>query len=248
MSEGERLQNLLARRGIASRRCAADLIRAGRVKVDGQIAREPGMRIAESAVITLDGHPLPAQAEPTRTFLYHKPVGEVCSTDGQGARSVLETFRRFPIRLVPVGRLDKESEGLLLISNDGDLIQRLTHPRFSHTKTYEVDVDQSPTPEQLNKLRSPLRIEGYRIRPVPVDVLSGSRLRFVLSEGRHRQIRQMCEQASLRVVRLRRVALSFLRLGDLPPGRFRELSSEEVAALKAPQKGNQVGRQARAKR
>ena len=160
-------------------------------------------------------------------------MGEVCSADGQGARTVLEAFRGLGLRLVPVGRLDKASEGLLLVSNDGPLIQRLTHPRFGHRKTYEVEVDAEPTGRQLALLRSPLVIEGYRIRPVPVERLGGRRLRFVLSEGRHRQIRQMCEQAGLRVRRLRRVAFAGLTLGALPPGRFRPLSPAEVAALDA---------------
>jgi pseudouridine synthase len=170
-------------------------------------------------------------AETHRTFLYHKPVGEVCSTDGQGARSVLDSFSAFKLRLVPVGRLDKESEGLLLISNDGDLIQKLTHPRFSHQKIYEVEVNRDPDEAQLTKLRSPLVIEGYRIRPVPVKRLDPRLLQFKLSEGRHRQIRQMCEQVGLRVTRLRRVALSGLTLGSLPPGHYRELNTEEIKRL-----------------
>ena len=144
---------------------------------------------------------------------------------------MLEAFRGLGLRLVPVGRLDKASEGLLLVSNDGALIQRLTHPRFGHRKTYEVEVNAEPSPRQLGILRSPLVIEGYRIRPVPVEALGGRRLRFVLSEGRHRQIRQMCEQAGLRVRRLRRVALSGLTLGGLAPGRFRELTPAEIARL-----------------
>ena len=226
----ERLQNLLARRGVASRRAAADLIRAGRVAVGGRVVAEPGARVPPDAPLTLDGRAVAAE-EPRRTFLYNKPVGEVCSADGQGARTVLEAFRGLGLRLVPVGRLDKASEGLLLVSNDGALIQRLTHPRFGHRKTYEVEVNAEPSPRQLGILRSPLVIEGYRIRPVPVEALGGRRLRFVLSEGRHRQIRQMCEQAGLRVRRLRRVALSGLSLGGLAPGRFRELTPAEIARL-----------------
>ena len=232
--ELERLQNLLARRGVASRRGAADLIRAGRVRVDGLTVAEPGARVAESARIEVDGRLLRVAEEPHRTFLYNKPVGEVCSTDGQGARSVLEAFRGVGLRLVPVGRLDKESEGLLLVSNDGALIQRLTHPRFGHSKTYEVEVNAVPTEAQLRILRGPMTLEGYQIRPVRVEALGGRRLRFILTEGRHRQIRLMCEQARLRVTRLRRVALGTLRLGALPPGRWRALTPAELAALQSP--------------
>ena len=230
----ERLQNLLAHRGVASRRAAADLIRAGRVAVDRRVVTEPGARVHPEAALTLDGRPVAQTAEPCRTCVYNKPVGEVCSADGQGARSVLEAFRGLGLRLVPVGRLDKASEGLLLISNDGALVQRLTHPRFGHRKTYEVEVNLPPTPRQLALLRSPLKIEGYRIRPVPVERLGGCRLRFTLAEGRHRQIRQMCEQAGLRVRHLRRVALSGLTLGSLRPGQWRELSRAEIARLLAP--------------
>ncbi len=229
----ERLQNILAQRGIASRRGAAELIKAGRISVAGKIVLEPGQRFPTNASIALDGKLITAQAEPLHTFLYHKPIGEVCSTDGQGARSVLEAFARLKLRLVPVGRLDKESEGLLLISNDGALIQRLTHPRYAHKKVYDVEVDCEPTPQQLTKLRSPLVLEGYRIRPVPVTPIAPRKLRFVLSEGRHRQIRLMCEQADLKVLRLTRIALSNLVLGNLKPGTYRALTPAEIAKLRA---------------
>lgn len=227
----ERLQNLLAQRGIASRRGAAELIRTGRVTVEGTVVTEPGARVDPAAALTLDGRPIRPQAEPHRTFLYYKPVGEVCSTDGQGAPTALDRFRSLGLRLVCVGRLDKESEGLLLISNDGALIQRLTHPRFAHRKVYEVTVTPAPTPEQLRRLRAPMTLEGYRIRPVQVDPLGADRLRFTLTEGRHRQIRLMCEQAHLRVRRLKRVALASLTLGPLRPGAYRPLTPAELARL-----------------
>ncbi len=229
----ERLQNILAQRGIASRRGAAALIQDGRVSVDGVTVTTPGERCEPTARILVDGRPIAAEAEPSHTYLYNKPVGEVCSTDGQGARSVLETFRRLPYRLVPVGRLDKASEGLLLISNDGELIQRLTHPRFAHRKVYDVQVDRAPTPQELARLRTPMVLEGYRIRPVPVTDLGNGKLRFVLSEGRHRQIRLMCERVNLGVLRLQRIALGNLTLGDLRPGTFRELSPDELKKLLA---------------
>lgn len=229
----ERLQNLLAQRGVASRRGAAELIRAGRVTVEGAVVTEPGARVDPAAALALDGRPIRPQAEPHHTFLYYKPVGEVCSTDGQGAPSALDRFRSLGLRLVCVGRLDKESEGLLLISNDGALIQRLTHPRFAHRKVYEVTVTPAPTPEQLCRLRAPMTLEGYRIRPVQVDPLGADRLRFTLTEGRHRQIRLMCEQAHLRVRRLKRVALASLTLGRLRPGTYRPLTPAELASLAA---------------
>ena len=239
----ERLQNVLARRGVASRRGAAELIRAGRVTVDGQPVLEPGARVPEKAALTVDGRPVAAQAERHRTFLYYKPVGEVCSTDGQGAPSVVERFAWTGLRLVPVGRLDKESEGLLLLSNDGALIQRLTHPRFAHTKRYEVDVSPIPTEAQLLALGKPMVLEGYRIRPVPVRRLAGGRLSFVLSEGRHRQIRLMCQQVGLRVLRLKRVAVADLTLGALKPGQWRELPEQQLPrAPRTPPRSGPSGR------
>lgn len=226
-----RLQNILAQRGLASRRGAAQLIEEGRVTVDGELITQPGSRVPGTAVIAIDGKTVIASTQAHHTYLYHKPVGEVCSTDGQGARSVLESFKKLPYRLVPVGRLDKESEGLLLVSNDGELIHRLTHPRFNHKKTYHVTVNRPPSERDLEILRSPLCIEGYRIRPVPVTLLNRTTLCFILSEGRHRQIRQMCQQANLRVLRLKRVALGSLTLGALPMGAYRELTPAELARL-----------------
>lgn len=227
----ERLQNVLARRGVASRRGAAALIADGRVRVGGETVTEPGFRVTPDAAIEVDGRPLADHDEAVHTYLYHKPVGEVCSVDGQGARTVLEAFRSLHLRLVPVGRLDKESEGLLLVSNDGDLIHRLTHPKFGHRKVYDVAVDKAPDAGKLEILRSPLIIEGYRIRPVPVTDFGEGRLRFVLSEGRHRQIREMCRMAGLRVLRLKRIAFDGLLLEDQAPGTFRELTADEIAAL-----------------
>ncbi len=227
----ERLQNLLAKRGVASRRGAADLILAGKVTVNGHVITEPGARFSATDDICVNGEALSHDAEETHTYLYHKPVGEVCSTDGQGARSVLEAFHRLPWRLVPVGRLDKESEGLLLISNDGELIHRMTHPRYGHRKVYDVDVDTSPDEKQLGLLRSPLTIEGYRIRPVPVTPLGETTLRFVLSEGRHRQIREMCKLVGLKVLRLKRIAIDNLQLDTLPSGKYRELTPQERTKL-----------------
>lgn len=226
-----RLQNFLAQRGVASRRGAAALIEAGRVKVNGVVVTIPGARIEATDIVALDNETIKVRVEEHHTYLYNKPIGEVSSTDGQGARSVLESFKKLPYRLVPVGRLDKDSEGLLLISNDGALIHRLTHPRYDHSKTYEVDVNRPPTNEQLHILRSSLKIEGYRIRPVSVTIIEGARLRFILKEGRHRQIRQMCEQADLKVRRLKRVAIGSLTLGKLKPGTFRELTEVDLQKL-----------------
>jgi len=235
----ERLQNLIAHAGIASRRKAAEIIESGRVTVDGIVIKEPGARFEDSAVIKVDGQKLDL-AERKRTIVLYKPVG-VLSTmcDPFGGRTVADLVD-VPERLVPVGRLDKESEGLLLMSNDGDLVNRLTHPRYEHRKTYLVKVAGRWTPDKLTVLRSPLTLDdGYTIRPVPVEVVrewpdNTRLLKFVLGEGRKRQIRKMCSAAHLVVLELKRVSVGRFELPpNLKPGDWRDLTPSELDALNA---------------
>ncbi len=232
---GERLQNVLAKRGVASRRGSAQLIQEGKVTVNGELVTEPGARVEPTDRINVRGRPLPMQEEKKRTFLFYKPIDVVCSTNGQGAISVCNFFKQYRERLVPVGRLDKESEGLLLMSNDGTLINYMTHPRYDHEKEYEVTVDGPWDQRVLAALQEPMEIDGYTIRPVKVEVIKSSRyrqvLRFFLKEGRNRQIRKMCEQVELDVIRLKRVRLGQLTIGTLRAGTFRELTDVEVKAL-----------------
>ena len=234
----ERLQNLLARAGVASRRGAAALVASGAVTVDGVVVREPGARFDDGVEIRVDGRPL-AAAERRRTVVLYKPVGVLSTmSDPFGGRTVADLVKT-PERLVPVGRLDRDSEGLLLMSNDGALVNELTHPRFSHEKTYLVEVAGRWTEEKLAVLRSPVTMEdGYVIRPVPVEVveaLPGNRrlLRFTLREGRKRQIRRMCSAAHLVVLSLKRVRVGDFELpGDLRPGEWRDLTAAEFARLR----------------
>ncbi|MDD5705727.1 MAG: pseudouridine synthase [Kiritimatiellae bacterium] len=234
--DGDRLQNVLSQAGIASRRHAADMIRAGHVCVNGKVVREPGYRVTPGAArITVNGADLPVAAAPRRTIMMNKPAGLLCSADAAQGRTVCELVAHLPERLVPVGRLDKHSSGLLLLSNDGDLIARVTHPRHGHRKFYDVEVAGRCDEAALAKLRAPMTIDGYALRPVEVRVLRhrGGRawIRFVLREGRNRQIRQMCGQAGLNVLALNRIGIDNLRLGKLPPGAWRDLRADEVAAL-----------------
>ena len=233
----ERLQNILARAGVASRRGAAALIESGAVSVDGVVVKEPGARFSPDAKIRVHGRAISA-AEAKRTIVLYKPVGVLSTmSDPFGDPTVAEIVKT-PERLVPVGRLDKDSEGLLLMSNDGDLVNRLTHPRFEHTKTYVVKTAGRWSPEKLATLRSPITLDdGYTIRPVPVEVVSEGRdntqvLKFVLKEGRKRQIRKMCSAAHLVVLSLKRVAVGAFRLPpELKPGQWRDLSRDEVRSL-----------------
>lgn len=240
----ERLQNILAHRGVSSRRGAAAMIEEGRVSVDGQIIREPGMRFDPAEVkISVDGHVLATAAEKTRTIMMYKPVGVLSTvSDPFGGKTVVDMIKNGakPVteRLVPVGRLDKDSEGLLLMSNDGDLTLRLTHPRYEHEKTYVVRAAGRWNDDKLRILRGSVEMpDGYMTRPVPVEVVSIGRdnvhtLRFRLREGRKRQIRYMCSAAHLVVLSLKRVAIGALRLpDDLAPGMWRDLTTSELAQL-----------------
>ncbi len=234
------MQNVLARAGVASRRRAAELIVAGRVTVDGVIVREPGARVDPAdAVIAFDGEPV-AAAEAKRTIMLYKPVGVLSSmSDPFGGKTVADLIRgQVAERLVPVGRLDKDSEGLLLMSNDGELVNRLTHPRFEHEKTYIVRAAGHWSEDKLRILRGSVRMpDGYETRPVPVTVLKRQDnnvtvLEFKLREGRKRQIRYMCSAAHLVVTSLKRVAVGALRLPDnLEPSAWRDLTDAERKLL-----------------
>ena len=233
----ERLQNILSHAGVASRRGAAELIESGAVTVDGIVVREPGARFGEGAAIRVHGRRV-AASEPKRTIVLNKPLGVLSTmSDPFGDRTVAELVHTKE-RLVPVGRLDRDSEGLLIMSNDGYLVNKLTHPRFEHSKTYLVKTAGRWSDEKLATLRSPLTLDdGYTIRPVPVEVIrtqpdNTQLLKFVLKEGRKRQIRKMCSAAHLVVLSLRRVAVGAFRLpDDLAPGKWRDLSEDEIAAL-----------------
>ena len=234
----ERLQNILAHAGVASRRGAATLIESGVVTVDGIVVKEPGARFDEGVEIKVNGKKLAAE-ETHRTIVLYKPVGVLSTmSDPFGGRTVAELVRT-PERLVPIGRLDKDSEGLLLMSNDGTLVNELTHPRFNHTKTYLVKVAGRWSEEKLRTLRSPITLDdGYTIRPVPVELVedygNGTRLlKFVLSEGRKRQIRKMCSAAHLVVLTLKRVKVGNFELPrELQPGEWRDLTDIEQGQLR----------------
>ena len=234
----ERLQNILAHAGVASRRGAAALIESGVVTVDGIVVKEPGARFEDGVAIKVNGKTI-AEEEKHRTIVLYKPVGVLSTmSDPFGGKTVADLVRT-PERLVPIGRLDKDSEGLLLMSNDGTLVNELTHPRFNHTKTYLVKVAGRWSEEKLKTLRSPLTLDdGYTIRPVPVEVIedfgNNTRvLKFVLSEGRKRQIRKMCSAAHLVVLTLKRVKVGNFELPrELQPGEWRDLTDVELGQLR----------------
>lgn len=232
----ERLQKLLSAAGVCSRRTAEAYITAGRVTVNGGPA-ELGQRADPGRDdIRVDGKPLASRGEPVYLLL-NKPRGYVTTlSDERGRRTVADLVADCGARVYPVGRLDLDSEGLLLMTNDGELMQRLLHPSREVSKTYQVSV-YGPVMGAAERLSAITDLEGERIRPARVEVLRQTgrtaELSVTIHEGKNRQIRRMCAACGLTVRRLRRVREHTLELGGLPPGKWRRLTAEEVAALKS---------------
>jgi 23S rRNA pseudouridine2605 synthase len=229
-----RLQKVLADRGVASRRAAEELMREGRVAVDGQIVQELGTRVAPDARIQVDGRAV-APAPRHRYVLLNKPVGVVSTArDERGRRTVVDLLGARE-RLYPVGRLDADSEGLLVLTNDGVWAERVLHPRNGHEREYEVVVAGPANETALAALRRGIVLEEGLARATRVALASrggrGSVLRMVLRTGWKRQVRRMCAAVGLRVTMLRRIRMGPLLLGRLRPGAWRELTSAEIRAL-----------------
>lgn len=238
-----RLNKYLADAGLASRRGADALIQSGRVRVNGLEQREPGTRVVPGRdTVLFDGAPVAAaQDAPQSYVMLHKPVHAVTTVkDPQGRKTVVdllpEDLRRR--RLFPVGRLDYMSEGLLLLTDDGEVTLRLTHPSYEHPKKYEVVVREAVTEDSLRVMRQGMRLrEGEKLAPVDVEASDTGQgttlLRMTLRQGVNRQIRRMCRDLNLTILRLRRVELGPLRLEGLEPGKWRFLSVEEIENLKS---------------
>lgn len=231
----ERLQKLIAAAGICSRRAAEELITSGCVQVNGITAKLGDKADIQFDAITVNGRPICQQAEYVYLML-NKPRGYVTTlADEKGRASVADLVRDVKQRVFPVGRLDLQSEGLLLMTNDGALMQRLIHPSFEVSKTYAVTVagDVSRAAEQLRSIRD---LEGEPIRPAQVSLVrmgkETAELLITIHEGKNRQIRRMCGKCGLSVKRLCRIAEHALMLGDLPAGKWRYLTQEEVKELK----------------
>lgn len=233
----ERLQKLLSAAGVCSRRASEAYILAGRVTINGQPAQLGQRADPDRDDIRVDGHPLAVRPQLVYIML-NKPRGYVTTlSDEQGRPTVAELVADAGARVYPVGRLDLDSEGLLLMTNDGELMHRLLHPSGEVDKTYQVSVF-GPVEDAAQKLAAITDLEGETIRPAHVEVLRKTRqtaeLSITIHEGKNRQIRRMCAACGLTVKRLRRVREHSLELGGLPCGRWRYLTPEEVAALKEP--------------
>jgi 23S rRNA pseudouridine2605 synthase len=232
----ERLQKILARAGFGSRRACEAYIIAGRVRVNEQVAQLGSKADPEKDTITLDGIPIP-KPESMVYIALHKPRGVLSSVDAPDPRPTVRDLVPLPGTLYPVGRLDVDSEGLILLTNDGELANRLSHPKYGHEKEYRVLVARQPDEKQLAAIRhGVVMADGYRTAPAEVYVESlhgkGAWLNIVLREGRKRQIRETCAQVGLPVVRIIRVRIGTLRLGNLKPREWRPLSPAEINALK----------------
>ena len=239
-----RLQKIFSDAGIMSRRAAEREIEAGNVRVNGEIASLGDRADPEVDRITWNGKRIKCDTERERTYvLLNKPLGYVTTAkDEKGRESVLDLVSDVGVRLYPVGRLDMFSEGALILTDDGDLTNRMTHPSGELKKVYTVKIKGYVSDDDLSALRAPMTIDGYRLRPVGVRLISRgktdrtgceySSLEFTLSEGRNRQIRKMCDLVGLTVMSLCRVRIGEIELGNLEPGRWRYLSEGELQYLK----------------
>ena len=232
----ERLQKIIASAGLMSRRAAEEAIRAGRVSCNGRTASLGDSADPSQDQIFLDGKPVLPQEEKVYLML-HKPRGVVTTmSDEQGRRSVSDLVKDLGVRVYPVGRLDLDSEGLLLMTNDGDFANRVMHPSHEFSKCYETWVKGENIDSAAHSLAQPMLIDGYQIRPAKVRILRRSSegeavLAVTIHEGRNRQVRKMCETVGLRVTRLLRVSEGNLHLGDLPSGKWRFLTEEEIKSF-----------------
>lgn len=232
-----RLQKFMAEQGVASRRKSEDLIRAGKVKVNGHIA-EIGMKInPRKDLVTVGKQKLTNVKNRKMVYIMlNKPRGYVTTvSDELGRKTVMDLLPDFGCRIYPVGRLDKDSEGLLLLTNDGSFTNCMTHPSHEYAKVYRVTVRPAVNDEILFNLRNGIEIDGRKTSPCEVTVLTEEEnrvvLEFILHEGRNRQIRKMCESQGLEVARLKRISIGPIKLGMLKQGDYKELSEQDVKKL-----------------
>jgi pseudouridine synthase len=232
----ERLQKILAKAGIASRRKAEELIRQGKVTVDGRVVTEMGIQVdPEQQRIEFDGKPVTVEEKKVYVLL-HKPAGYVSTVhDPQGRPIVTELIKGIQERIFPVGRLDLDTEGALLLTNDGELAQKILHPSYEVNKTYRATVKGKPSKKKVEMLSRGIDIDDRKTWPAQVKVLSAgvreTTLQITIHEGRKRQVRKMCEAVGHPVLKLKRIAYGKLKLGNLAPGKFRFLSKKDLQLI-----------------
>jgi 23S rRNA pseudouridine2605 synthase len=234
----ERINKVLARAGVASRRAVDEMIEAGRISVNGQVVTEMGMKVNPQVdEIRLDGERISGKAQKFRYLALYKPRHVITTAFDPFDRPTVMDFVDPNVRLFPVGRLDGNSEGLLILTNDGELANELTHPRYQHEKEYRVKISGTPTEKALKTWREGVYLDEGRTLPATVTVESttgpSTWLRFVIREGKNRQIRRMIETLGYTVHVLIRTRMGPITLGNLEPGKWRFLNDQEIAALRA---------------
>lgn len=232
-----RLQKYMAECGVASRRRAEEMILEGKVSVNGVVISQMGVQVEDGDEVRVEGKLIRPETQ-KRYVMYHKPAGEVTTvSDPEGRAAVLDHFRDYPVRLYPVGRLDYDSEGLLLLTNDGALTERMLHPSHLVEKTYLARVTGQVSMDSVRQLRAGVMLDDHKTAPAKVRIIKEETFATVvlvtIHEGRNRQVRRMFEALGHRVLQLRRVKFGPLELGDLPRGQWRELTAEEVRRLHA---------------
>lgn len=226
-----RLQKYLADCGIASRRACEELISAGRISVNGQTA-QIGAKIMLDDIVFMDGAAVALKSENIYIAL-HKPKGVITSVKDQfGRKTVIDFVSGIDARLYPIGRLDYGTSGLILLTNDGELAQKLTHPRHSIAKIYTAKLSKPLDALHVKAFAEGITIDGYTTRPASLEILgNGYAAKIILKEGRNRQIRKMFEALEVGVVSLKRIAIGHIKLGELPVGKYRHLTAEEISGL-----------------
>jgi 23S rRNA pseudouridine2605 synthase len=224
-----RLAKYLAHCGVASRRKAEALVAAGRVSVRGEVVTDPARDVDARSKVAVDGEPVRPEAR--EVWAVHKPLDVVSTAREPGKRQAVVELVSSDRRLYPVGRLDADSTGLILLSNDGELANRLTHPRYGVERTYRANLKRPVTDSQLKRLRKGIDLDDGPTRPARVRKLGSRAVELTIREGRNRQVRRMAAAVGNEVVALRRVGFGSLRLGRLPPGEARKLTKAEVDRL-----------------
>lgn len=232
--KGDRLQKIMSRHGVASRRASEELIRQGRVSLNGEVVTELGTRATDSDEIRVDGERI-GSPPPRTVILLNKPTGALCSEDDPEGRPLVHDLIPDDLALHAIGRLDFNTEGVLLLTNDGDLALRLSHPRYGVQRVYEARVRGIPDSETLNRLIRGVQLDDGPARVESCEVFRrtdrNSWVRLTLTEGRNREVRRLMERVGHPVMRLRRVRFAGLETGDLKPGRWRPLHEDEIAEL-----------------
>ncbi|MEG1501001.1 MAG: pseudouridine synthase [Clostridiales bacterium] len=245
--DGERLQKALSRLGVASRRKGEEMILAGRIAVNGQIVDELGSKVTPSDIISVDGEPI--EMTPKKVYiLLHKPAGWITSvSDPRGRRTVMDLLTDVEERVYPVGRLDYATSGLLLMTNDGEMTNDLLHPSKEVEKVYVAEVDGFLTTDDLEQLRKGVSLKDGLTAPAKAVLLRetnrGSLVKITIHEGRYRQVRRMLVALDYEVIHLKRVGFACMQLGDLPLGKWRYLTEEEIASLRKLTSGKALSRQ-----